>query len=268
VGTPSEHPEPPTIEDLVRRGIPLVNVLVADLSLRLPRSVHRDDLVSAGMLGLVQAAQAWDGRRGVAFEAFARPRIRGALLDELRHRDWATRAVRRKARREQAAVDVLSGRLGRPPTAAEVADHLGVSTDDVRRLREDVARAEVGSLDLAESETARGQALEDVASATVLDLELRAVLAASVDALPERLRHVVREYFFRERPMAEIAADLGVTESRISQMRAEAVALLREGIDSQLDPQRLASQPAPSARAARRERRYLTAVADRCARTA
>jgi RNA polymerase sigma factor for flagellar operon FliA len=245
-----------------------VHLLVSDLAGRLPRSVHRDDLVSAGMFGLVQAAGSWDPERGVAFESYARARIRGALIDELRQRDWATRAVRRQARKEQVAVDTLSARLGRQPSTAEVAEVLAVPAEDVVRLREDVARAEVGSLELLISGPATEPDVADSPADALLDLELRDVLAAAIDALPERLQHVVREYFFAERQMADIARDLGVTESRVSQMRAEAVTLLRGGIDSQLDPQRLPDPDSRPGRAARREAHYFAAVADRCTRSA
>lgn len=252
----------------MQRALPLVHVLVSDLAARLPRSVPRDDLESAGMLGLVQAAGSWDPSRGVAFEAFARARIKGALLDELRARDWASRSVRSEARREQAAVDSLAARLGRPPTSGEVAEHLGVPVEHVTRLRDDVARADVASLDAMVVETSSEPAIDDQPAEAVLGDELRAVLAAAIDSLPERLRHVVREYFFAERPMLEIAEELGVTESRISQMRAEAIALLRDGVDSQLDPERVPDLHVTTGRVGRRKSQYYAAVATRFAQSA
>jgi RNA polymerase sigma factor for flagellar operon FliA len=253
-----------TEDGLVRRGLPLVQYLVSDVAARVPRSVHRDDLVSAGMLGLAQAARSWDADRGVTFESFARTRINGAILDELRGRDWASRSVRADSRRHRATVEVLTTELGRTPTSTEVADRLGVDVVALERLEGDVARASVLSFEsvFADPDTATAPATPAEGPADeLLGRELKAVLGDAVAALPERLRKVVVEYFFDERPMQDIADDLGVTESRISQMRAEALVLLRDGINSQLEPEQVPDLGITHGRVGRRKAAYYAAVA-------
>lgn len=257
--------ERPSEDELVRRGLPLVQYLVSDVAARVPRSVHREDLVSAGMLGLAQAARSWDPDRGVSFECYARTRINGAILDELRGRDWASRSVRADARRHRAAVEALTTELGRTPTVQEVAERLGVEPEVIDRLEGDVARASVLSFEsvFADPDASSAPAIPgDAPADELLGRELKAVLADAVAALPERLRKVVIEYFFDERPMQEIADDLGVTESRISQMRAEALALLRDGINSQLDPDQVPDLHVTKGRVGRRKAAYYAAVAE------
>jgi RNA polymerase sigma factor for flagellar operon FliA len=249
---------------LVREHLPLVQYVVAEIVHRVPNHVSRSDLVSAGMLGLAQAARTFDPARGIAFDRFASTRIRGALLDELRGRDWASRSVRARARGLQAATDALTNRLGRAPSAEETARELGVPVDEVHKLTEDVHRATVLNYDSLVTE---GDAESFLPTAdagpeeTILDRERKAYLMDAVRALPERLRHVVAAYFFEERSMQSIADELGVTESRISQLRSEALALLRDGINAQLDPDAVAPEARPNGRVARRRAAYFAAVA-------
>jgi RNA polymerase sigma factor for flagellar operon FliA len=249
---------------LVREHLALVQYVVAEIVHRVPAHVSRNDLVSAGMLGLAQAARSFDPSRGIAFDRFASTRIRGALLDELRGRDWASRSVRAKARSLQVAHDALTNKLGRAPTPQEVAHELAVEPEAVHRLVDDVHRATVLNYDSlvlegdAESFLATSDAGPEDA---LLDRERKAYLVDAIEALPERLRHVVVAYFFEERSMQEIADELGVTESRISQLRSEAMALLRDGINSQLDPEAIAPEARPNGRVARRKAAYFAAVA-------
>src|SRR6266496_140476 len=241
------HPECPKPGDMTARGVwpkrsdrravegrlvdehlTLVRQAVSDMSRRLPRHVRKDDLESAAMLGLAQAARSFDPDRGIAFERHASNRIRGALLDELRGADWASRSVRSKARRMQRTADELAVELGHEPTRVQLAAQLGVDTQALERLEENVHRA---------------------------------YLVDAVLALPERLRQVVRGYFFEERPMHEIADELGVTESRVSQLRTEALALIRDGLTANLDPEALPPEPRPNGRLARRKAAYYAAIA-------
>ena len=251
-------------DQLVREHLTLVQYVVSEIVHRVPNHVSRNDLVSAGMLGLAQAARSFDPERGIAFDRFASTRIRGALLDELRGRDWASRSVRARARGLQAAHDELTNRLGRPPSPEETASELGVETDAVHKLLDDVHRATVLNYDSlviegdAESFLATGDAGPEE---TILDRERKAYLIDSIEALPERLRHVVVAYFYEERSMQEIADELGVTESRISQLRSEALLLLKDGINSQLDPDALEPDARPNGRVARRRAAYFAAVA-------
>ncbi len=249
-------------EELVRSHLPLVNYMVSEIAGRIPRHVCRTDLVSAGMAGLAQAAKSYQPDRGVTFQRFASSRIRGAILDELRARDWASRSVRAKARDLAQVTDKLTAKLGRQPTPVEVAAVMGTSADELDALNADVYRALVLNLDALPVE---GKSEESLFSGTpapdedVLDNETRAYLGAAVDSLPERLRRVVVGYFCEELPMQVLAEELGVTDSRISQMRAEALVLLRDAMNSQLDPDLV--RPEASERVAKRRYAYYAAVA-------
>lgn len=254
-----------SVESLVTIGLPLVHYAVNDLSGRVPRHVPRDELVSAGMLGLAQAAKSWDASRGVSFERYARTRIQGALLDELRSRDWATRSVRANARRLRAAEEELTVRTGNAPSAADVGRELGVSKRDVEKLNDDIHRATVLHYDAMFIDLDEAPACplsDDRPLDSLVERELIGYLRDAVISLPERLRKVVVEYFFEERQMQDIADDLGVTESRVSQMRGEAIALLRASVDAFEGREAPGSESAPSGgRAAKRTAAYLAEVA-------
>jgi RNA polymerase sigma factor for flagellar operon FliA len=253
----------PRVDALVQQYLPLVQHAVNSISARVPRQVSWDDLVSAGMLGLAEAARSFDPDRGVPFDGYASTRIRGALLDELRSLDWASRSVRTKARLVEERSNALAVQLGRQPTIPELATHLALEPTEVQRVFDDVSRASLVHYDAASvTENA-----EDVLPAStsspideLLDREKRGYLKAAVAALPERLRVVVEGYFFEERLMQDIADELGVTQSRVSQMRSEALALLRDGMNSQLDPE-LVTPVSPESPVARRKAAYYAAVA-------
>jgi RNA polymerase sigma factor for flagellar operon FliA len=245
--------------------LPLVQYVVSEVAHRVPNHVSRNDLVSAGMLGLAQAARSFDPERGIAFDRFASTRIRGALLDELRGRDWASRSVRSRARGLQAASEHLTNRLGRSPSPDEVARELGVEIDIVHKLMDDVHRATVLNYDSLVLDGDAESFLPADASGPeelILDREKKGYLVDAVQALPERLRRVVMGYFFEERSMQELADELGVSESRISQLRAEALLLLKDGINSQLEPSAIVPEPRPNGRVARRKASYYAAVAE------
>jgi RNA polymerase sigma factor for flagellar operon FliA len=250
-------------DGLVRDHLPLVDFAVTQMAARLPRHVPRDELVSAAMAGLAQAARSFDVSRDCRFDHYAQARIRGALLDELRSRDWASRSVRSKARRLLAAHDELTAALGRTPSNAEVAAKIGVEAAAVDAITGDVHRSVILNYDSIVADAGAETLLpadEDSPDAVLLERERRAYLIDAVAALPERLRHVVVGYFFEERPMQELADELGVSPSRISQMRAEAVAMLKDGINSQLDPE-VFTAVEDSPRVAKRKAAYVAAVA-------
>jgi RNA polymerase sigma factor for flagellar operon FliA len=254
-------------ELLVREHLPLVHYLVAEMSGRIPSHVSRDDLESAAMAGLAQAARGYDAARGVPFDRFASRRIRGALLDELRSRDWATRSVRASARAVHHASDALTAKLGRTPTPFEIAESLGCDVADVDAVAAGVAQANIVNYEsLFEDGSADNLLPEDEASspdACLLERERQAYLVDAVASLPVRLRRVVVGYFFEERSMHELGDELGVTDSRISQMRAEALALLREGLNAHLQPDDADTPARPGGRVARRKDAYFAAIADR-----
>ena len=134
------------LENLIRENMPLVGHLVREMLFKVPAHVHRDDLASAGYAALVTAAQAFDASRGIPFGRFAAVRVRGALLDELRGMDWASRSVRARARRADVARQELTARLGRTPTPSELAQLLGVGVSELASVDDDVQRAAVLSL--------------------------------------------------------------------------------------------------------------------------
>jgi RNA polymerase sigma factor FliA len=268
--TAASQPDAPLDENgraLVRQHLPVVGYLVAEILNRVPPHVQRDDLVSAGQLALVKAARAYDPTTGVPFGHYARTRIRGALLDELRAADWATRGVRSRGRQIAQAEDRLAGELGRWPTDAELSRELELDRAAVAATRTDLHRSVVVSLDqLVETTGSADEHLDPGmhqldAGQYVVQAERIRYLTAAVKALPERLRVVVEQYFLGERPMAEIAVQLGVTESRVSQLRAEALVLLRDGMNTHLDPVRVTEPERPDGVVARRRSAYYAQVA-------
>src|SRR5438270_2982770 len=259
----AEGPLPPTPDELVRQHLPLVHHVVADMIARVPRHIPRDELTSAALFGLVQAARAFDPGRGVSFDRYARRRMQGALLDDLRGRDWGSRGGRAQARKVRSATDELTVALGRIPSAAEAGAAAGLSATEVSRLHDDVHRATVLNYDSVFRDSEDCDALSTVEAdpgEVILHRERRAYLRDAVAALPERLRVVVVGCFFEERPMLDLARELGVTESRVSQMKAEALGLLREGLDATLDTEAQSALPG-SGRVARRKAAYFAAVA-------
>ncbi|MCU1373109.1 MAG: polymerase sigma factor for flagellar operon [Actinomycetia bacterium] len=251
-------------EQLIRDNLPLVSWGVGEIAARIPRFVPRDDLESAAMFGLYQAARTYDPARGVPFAAFARQRIRGALLDELRSRDWAGRTVRSHVKQVRTAVDELRVSLGREPSQAEIAERAQIDGEELHRANDDSHRASLlfyDSVYLAATESDALAVHDADPHDQVLKAEQHGYLRDAIMALPERLRTVVIGYFFEERPMLEIAEELGVTDSRISQMRAEALELLKDGLNSQLDPTMVTVEENPGGRAARRKAAYYAQVA-------
>lgn len=254
-------PQTPRIDALVREAMPLVGYVVTEMLSRLPAHVRRDDLESAGYEALVRCARSYDPSVGTSFAQYARIRVRGAVVDELRSADWASRGARRAERQLTTAEDRLTQELGRRPSAEELAADLGSDGPDLMRTRERVQRAAVLSLNAVVGESdvdlATNLVSEELGQEERLLADERSrVLHAAVEALPDRLRQVVNDYFLGEKPMAEIAAEMGVGESRISQMRAQALELLREGLNRHLDGIEPTTAPEPGVAARRREEYY------------
>ena len=247
--------------DTVRAHMPLVGHLVREMLARVPAHVNRDDLLSAGYAALVAAARGFDEERGVPFARFAAQRVRGALLDELRGLDWASRSVRQRARRTDTARQELTAELGRTPGIAEVADRMGCRVEDITAADDDVQRAVVFSLQGFATAAAEDMVTEPSPGPEELLIRRERIgyLRHAIDALPERLRVVVTWYFFEERPMAAIAVELGVTESRVSQLRTEALSLLRDGLNTHLEP--AAPVSAADGCVARRRAAYYDSIA-------
>ena len=229
VPDPAELGDLADSNELVRTHLPLVGHLVREMLVRLPGHVRRDELVSAGTLALVMSARAYDPERGVPFARFAGIRIRGALIDELRSMDWASRGVRSGARDLDRVREQLAVALGRTPVRTEIAQAMGIGVRDLARLEADLHRASVLSLQAlatASDQDCEPASTDDPESLLVQREEL-GMLRGAIDELPTRLRLVVEAYFFEQRKLADIARELGVTESRVSQLRSEALGRLR-----------------------------------------
>jgi RNA polymerase sigma factor FliA len=257
------RPSAAAVETMVRENLPLVGYLVNELIVRLPGHISRDDLTGAGLAALAQSAMAFDASRGVPFNRYANTRIRGALLDELRSHDWVGRSVRQKARQRDTAATQLEAQLGRSATREELASFMGVEPAALSSVDGDVHRSVVlslqgfGDVDVLESSLPSGDSSPEE---VLLHREQVGYLNSAVAALPERLRVVIEGYFFDGRTTAEIAAALGVGESRISQLRSEALVLLRDGMNSQLAPEMVPAEARPGAVVARRRSAYFAAV--------
>ena len=225
--------------------------IVFQVAVRFPRHVDREELARAGALGLVEAARRYDGARGVPFERFAAQRIRGAILDAVRSADWAPRSVRALARTLEETNQHLASTLGRPPTVEEIAGALATTPEEVGRLQDRIHRSVVLALDHHLADGEDGQTLADTVADTGLQpsealerRELHAYLRDAVRLLPERYRLVVIGYFLEGRSSGELARFLGITESRVSQLRTEALGLLRDAINAQYEDEPLAGRRA------------------------
>jgi len=249
------------IDALVTANLPLVGYHVSELLGRVPSYVSRDDLASAGSLALVQAAQAYDATTGVPFARYAALRIRGALLDELRSMDWVSRGARQRARRVASMSDELTSRLGRAPSREELATTLGTTVADVDAARGDADRRilSIEAFDSAIADTVSEPSIGPEES--LLVTEKLQHLRAAVTTLPERLRYVVEQLFFQDRPVVDLAEELGVTQSRISQLRTEALALMKDGMNSSLEPSLVRTADRPDGVAERRRKAYFELVA-------
>lgn len=216
---------------LITRHAELVKRIAYHLAGRLPPQVEVEDLVQAGMLGLLEAAAHYTSDRGASFETYAGIRIRGAMLDALRKLDWAPRSVHRKARAAAKALREVENELGGEATDASVAARLGVGVDEYQRIVRDASACRLMSLE--DLKTADGVTVELPADATadpladVTDDAMRDALVAAIDQLPERERLVMSLYYEQELNLKEIGAVLHVTESRVCQLHGQALARLR-----------------------------------------
>ena len=241
--TRSKKCTPEQICELVEANLPLVRHVLAGVTAHYPRHADRDELGQAAALGLVEAAHRYDPERGVPFERWASLRIRGAIVDAVRGIDFAPRALRAAGRELETATVALQNQRGRTPTTSELAAQLGVSTHDVVRLQGRIHGSLVVSLDAPTGDegygggTSLASSLVDTVAVNPAELleerERASYLRDAVELLPERLREVISGYFLHGETSGELAARLGVSESRVSQMRSEALRLMRVGLQAQ-----------------------------------
>ena len=260
----------PELAEMIEDNLPLVKHIVFQVAVHFPRHVDRDDLARAGALGLVEAARRYDESRGVPFERFAAQRIRGAILDSVRAADWAPRSVRNLARKLENTEQRLATEMGRIPTKEEMAEALGMSRSELHRLQDRMFRSVVLALEHETTdEVEKDLTLVDVLvdhssiepSSELETRELHSYLRDAISLLPERHRFVVIGYFLEGRTSQDLADFLGVTESRISQLRSESLLMLKEGIESQY----VGSIPEPAdatGRVARRKATYAKGIGE------
>lgn len=227
----------PDADQLVLDNLGLVHHAVNLVATRYPRHVDREELWNAGALGLVDASRRFDPDQGIPFQRYAMIRIRGAIIDSTRTRDWATRATRKGIRQVREATDALRAEHGRAPEDHEVADRLGITVARLQEMRAAAVNASLLHLDQAiagaESEEATlSDLLEEqdeavLPSAALENRELTGTLRLAVRHLPEIQREVVTRYYFGNEYLRDIADSLGVTEARASQIRSEGLTALR-----------------------------------------
>jgi RNA polymerase sigma factor FliA len=227
-------------DQLVMEHVGLVKAMASRLANRLPPQVEVSELVSVGVLGLIDAAGRFRPSLGVPFSAFARRRIHGAMLDALRGLDWAPRAVRKLRRDVDAAIATLRFELGREPEAVDIAQALDVSEAEYEKMLDRLKSAELASI-------RQSTPNEDGRSALDVEIEpsegphqrlereeMRRLLASAITELPDRERHILALYYEEELTLAEIGQVIGVGESRVSQLRTQAIARLRSILSTRL----------------------------------
>ncbi|MGY1815471.1 sigma-70 family RNA polymerase sigma factor [Blastococcus sp. SYSU D00820] len=266
----SSSPAPRSAHDvdaLVTEHLPLCSFAVNAVASRisLPSHVSREDLLSCAKVALVEVARRFDPTAGATFATYALPRLQGAVLDELRSGDWASRSVRAAARRTDAAADALTISLGRPPTREELAQSLGMARGELEALQVDVHRAVMVSIDAdSGSEGGGGLDLPDPGESperAMLRGERARYLDKAIRALPDRLDEVVERNFFGGESLTEIAESLGVTLSRVSQMRARALTLLHAAMSEVWEGRAVPADG--GVRARNQQRSYVDRVAGR-----
>ena len=221
-------------EQLLMEHLPTVRYLARRIHERLPQHVDLDDLVSAGVVGLIDALSKFDHEKKVQFKSYAQFRIRGAILDSLRTLDWSPRELRRKGRAVEEAIRSVTQRMGRAPAEAEIAGEMKLSLAEYQGLLGDLKGLEIGSLHMERSQDSGDEELAYIPGAPdedplfrCLKGEMKQRLADAIEDLPEKERMVLTLYYYEELTMKEIGLTLGVVESRVSQIHSSAVVRLR-----------------------------------------
>lgn len=214
----------------IEQYLPMVRRQALALQVRLPANIDLDDLIQAGVLGLLDSMSRFDADAGASFATFASQRVRGAMIDELRSRDWLPRSVRRNARAMDASVRKLEQKYGRPPSEIEIAEDLEMALEEYRELLSDTNCGYLLPFEELVSEGGEPEA-DDSSFArpfdALLDVQQRARLVEAIEELPEREKLLMALYYQEELNLKEIGVVLGVTESRVCQLHSQAVGRLR-----------------------------------------
>jgi RNA polymerase sigma factor for flagellar operon FliA len=254
-------------ERLLLEQLPQVRYIARRIHDRLPSHIPFDDLVQAGILGLMEALHKFDSSKNVELKTYAKHRIQGAILDSLRDLDWSPRPLRKKARQLEQAHQRLRAQFGRPASESELAVELGMELKELQRLLGDLRGLDLGSLQ--DEFTESGQERESLAApvqgpdqepyAKCLEGELRELLMRAVAELQPRERQVLSLYYFEELTMKEVGAVLGVGEARVSQIHSAALVRLRARMKTLIEPSATPMEAPPPAPIDAREtawRRY------------
>ena len=231
-----------SMDDMVERYAPLVKRIAHHMLARMPSSVLVEDLIQAGLVGLLEAARNYDASKGASFETYAGIRIRGAMIDDVRRGDWAPRSVHRNTRRVSGAMHSVETRLGRDASDQEVATELGIGLDEYYKMLKDSSSSKLFSYDELISGEDRPEEQLPSESANPLDGvqvgALRESLARAIGQLPERERLVLALYYDEELNLKEIGLVIGVSESRVSQIHSQAALRLRSRLSDWQQPDR------------------------------
>jgi RNA polymerase sigma factor for flagellar operon FliA len=224
-------------DELILEHLPQIKYIAQRISIKLPSHVELNDLVSAGIIGLLDAIEKFDPNRGVKFKTYAELRIKGAILDSLRNLDWAPRSLRKKSKDLERVYRDLEQRLGRPATEKEVCEAMEITLEEFYELVDQIKGLNLGSFQelSGQDDDKNGEPLvKYVPDAPHLDpffvfhkSEIQGILSTAVDTLPKKERLVVSLYYFDELTMKEIGKVLGVNESRVSQLHTKAMLRLR-----------------------------------------
>ena len=224
-------------EEVIIQYSPMIKYVANRIAMRLPPHIEVDDLISVGVLGLMDAISKYDSSRGAKFKTYAEFRVRGAILDELRAMDWVPRSIRQKASSVDKVVQLLQAKLSRAPEDEEVAKEMGLSLDQFHDTLNETKSIPIFSLEdlgIAKESGEQQSLLDCLAGKADADpqtqirlIELKEIIAKAIDALPEKERLMVSLYYYEELTMKEIGAVLEITESRVSQIHSKAVYRLR-----------------------------------------
>jgi len=230
------------MEQVILEYSPMIKYVANRIALRLPSHIEVDDLISVGVMGLIDAIEKYDPTRGAKFKTYAEFRVRGSILDELRALDWVPRSIRQKAANVDAVSHKLQARFGRPPEDEEVAAEMGVTLEQFFTTLNETKSMPLISLEdlgIAKESGERRSLLECLAGKSDVDpqtqlrlTELKSIIAKAIDSLPEKERLMISLYYYEELTMREIGEVLGITESRVSQIHSKAVFRLRTKLRS------------------------------------
>ena len=233
----SENASVPDRDQLLMEHLPTVRYLARRIHERLPQHVELDDLISAGVVGLIDAFSKFDHTKQVQFKSYAQFRIRGAILDSLRTLDWSPRELRRKGRAVEEAIRTATHKLGRVPAENEIAREMDLDLNEYQQLLGELKGLEIGSLHMERTEDSGDEELAYLPGSPDEDPlfrcmqgEMKQRLIDAIEELPEKERMVLTLYYYEELTMKEIGLTLGVVESRVSQIHSSAVVRLRTAL--------------------------------------